>query len=130
MFSHLILDQAVGATTPLNTIDKDIINTNNDLKQQIDKISELLAFVAVYDPDTMINLNTWFEKIGELAANQYKANISTMAVAAAQISEELILENPTDQVSDATNQPDLIEKMQSHIKDRLAQILATMNTEK
>jgi hypothetical protein len=130
MSSYFVLNKTIGATTPLHTIDQSIIDANNDLTQQIDKISELLAFVEVYDPDTMINLNTWFEKISQMTASQYKTDISTIAVAAAQISEELILQNAIEDASKTINQPDLIETTQKHIKERLAQILTTINKHK
>ena len=111
---------------PHDMFEKKMLKNDQHLARQIEKISELLAFITVYDPGTMIELNTWFEEISQLASNSSQPHVSTMAVAAARISEELILQETWEPVTHEISQADRVRQIQDHIKHRLVDILADM----
>jgi hypothetical protein len=111
---------------PHDLFEKKMLKNDKHLARQIEKISELLAFITVYDPGTMIELNTWFEEISNLASNSSQPQVSTMAVAAARISEELILQDSPTQETDDIPQADLVRQIQDHIQERLVEVLVDM----
>jgi hypothetical protein len=98
----------------------------NELRtsRQIDKISELLAFVAVYDRENLIALNTWFEEIREAAERSWSPQMKVMARAAGIISEELILQDETQTGFDERPQSLQVKEMQAFIQTRLSEILS------
>ena len=53
--------------------------TNYRICLQISKVAELLAFVAVYDPHTMIELNKWFDQIVSLATEENQLQVAAIA---------------------------------------------------
>jgi hypothetical protein len=93
-------------------------------RKQIEKISELLAFVMVYDRENLIALNTWFDEIRDLARKSSSNQMENMAWAAGKISEELILYD--DSVFDLDGRPQSLQvkEIQKYIQNRLIEILS------
>jgi ABC-type Fe3+/spermidine/putrescine transport system ATPase subunit len=107
--------------------EKDAMENETRLTRQIEKVSELLAFVVVYDSDNLIELNTWFEEISEIAVSHSQPHMRTMAMAAAKISEELILQGVSEMELDDRPQSEQVKQIQDYIRHRLNEILSEMN---
>jgi hypothetical protein len=102
--------------------DKHFSETNYKICLQIGKVAELLAFVAVYDPHTMIELNKWFEQIVELSSQEGQHQVAAIARAAANISEDLILTYAVynDVESPIRSQVPGVNSLKNEISHRLA----------
>ncbi|MFA5864761.1 MAG: hypothetical protein WC975_08740 [Phycisphaerae bacterium] len=68
----------------------------NRMDHQIESISELLAFVILYDPETLFDLQSWFAQIARLARETSQPEVSLVALAAAKVSEKIIASEEND----------------------------------
>lgn len=101
--------------------------TNYRICLQIGKVAELLAFVAVYDPHTMIELNKWFDQIVPLATSEGQHQVAAIAKSAAQVSEELIISQAFEDAmagrtrrAQKTDQAQKVSALKNEIVNRLA----------
>ena len=107
--------------------DRHFSETNYRICLQIGKVAELLAFVAVYDPHTMIELNKWFDQIVSLATEENQLQVAAIAKSAAYISEDLILSHAFTHIpmglnrqDKQTNQAQKVQRLKNEIVNRLA----------
>jgi hypothetical protein len=111
--------------------DRHFSETNYRICLQIGKVAELLAFVAVYDPHTMIELNKWFDQIVSLATAEGQLQVAAIAKSAAHVSEELILSQTFETAmrgrhSQKTDQAQKVSALKGEIVNRLADKLTQM----
>jgi hypothetical protein len=111
--------------------DRHFSETNYRICLQIGKVAELLAFVAVYDPHTMIELNKWFDQIVPLATAEGQLQVAAIAKSAAHISEELILSQTFETTMrgrhlQKTDQAQKVSALKGEIVNRLADKLTQM----
>ena len=103
--------------------DRHFSETNYRICLQIGKVAELLAFVAVYDPHTMIELNKWFDQIVSLATEENQLQVAAIAKSAAYISEDLILSHAFTHIpmglnrqDKQTNQAQKVQRLKNEIE--------------
>ena len=66
--------------------------TYERIDQRVEKVAELLAFVAAHDRETLADLHAWFEE-SELAAQTAQPDVAAVAAAASRVSERLLLDD-------------------------------------
>jgi hypothetical protein len=113
--------------------DRHFSETNYRICLQIGKVAELLAFVAVYDPHTMIELNKWFDQIVPLATSEGQLQVAAIAKSAAHVSEELIISQTFEDAmagrtlrTQKTDQAQKVSALKSEIVNRLADKLTQL----
>ncbi len=75
---------------------------NYRLRRQVEKVTEVLSFVASYDPEALIDLHEWFKQISDLARETSQPDVASVAAAASNVSERMIFSSEYNLGSIAT----------------------------